>query len=54
MQKSYNTTKTKKEGENDYPLGKAVQEMGGYSHCVKDWKDTKVQINNFVAFGDNN
>ena len=43
-----------KEGENDYPLGKAVQEMGGYSHCVKDWKDTKVQINNFVAFGDNN
>jgi len=42
------------EGENDYPLGKAVQEMGGYSHCVKDWKDTKVQINNFVAFGDNN
>ena len=42
-----------KEGQNDYPLGKAVQEMGGYSHCVKDWKDTKVQINNIVAFGDN-
>ena len=41
------------EGQNDYPLGKAVQEMGGYSHCVKDWKDTKVQINNIVAFGDN-
>jgi hypothetical protein len=42
-----------KEGENDYPLAKAVQEMGGYAHCVKDWKDTKVQINNIVAFGDN-
>ena len=42
-----------KEGQNDYPLGKAVQEMGGYSHCVKDWKDTIIQINNIVAFGDN-
>ena len=42
-----------KEGENDYPLGKAVQEMGGYSHCVKGWEDTIVQINNIVAFGDN-
>ena len=42
-----------KDGENDYPLAKAVQEMGGYAHCVKDWKDTKVQINNVVAFGDN-
>ena len=41
------------EGQNDYPLGKAVQEMGGYSHCVKDWKDTSIQINNIVAFGDN-
>ena len=42
-----------KEGQNDYPLGKAVQEMGGYAHCVKDWKDTIIQINNIVAFGDN-
>ena len=38
-----------KEGQNDYPLGKAVQEMGGYAHCVRDWKDTKVQINNIVC-----
>ena len=37
------------EGQNDYPLGKAVQEMGGYTHCVRDWKDTKVQINNIVC-----
>jgi phosphomannomutase len=42
-----------KEGQNDYPLGKAVQDMGGYAHCVKDWKDTIIQINNIVAFGDN-
>ena len=42
-----------KEGQNDYPLGEAVQEMGGYAHCVKDWKDTIIQINNIVAFGDN-
>ncbi len=41
------------EGGNDHSLGKAVQEMGGYAHCVKDWKDTKIQINNIVAFGDN-
>ena len=37
------------EGQNDYPLGKAVQEMGGYAHCVKDWKDTKIQIKNIVC-----
>ena len=23
------------EGQNDYPLAKAVQEWGGYPHCVK-------------------
>ena len=40
-------------GGNDYSLGEAVKKMGGSSHCVKDWKDTKVQINNIVAFGDN-
>ena len=40
-------------GGNDHSLGKAVQEMGGYAHCVKDWKDTTIQINNIVAFGDN-
>ena len=40
-------------GGNDHSLGEAVKEMGGYSHCVKDWKDTKVKINNAVAFGDN-
>jgi len=38
-----------KEGENDYPLAKAVQEMGGYAYYVKDWKDTQVRINNIVC-----
>ena len=30
-----------KEGENDYPLAKAVQEMGGKTYNVKDWKETR-------------
>jgi phosphomannomutase len=34
-----------KEGQNDYSLAKAVQEMGGYSYHVKDWKDTESKIN---------
>ena len=34
------------EGQNDYPLAKAVQEMGGYAHCVDGWEDTRIQINN--------
>jgi len=33
-------------GGNDYSLGEAVKEMGGYSHCVNDWEDTKIKINN--------
>ena len=33
------------EGQNDYALAKAVQEMGGLSHCVKDWKDTMIHLN---------
>ncbi len=28
------------EGENDYPLAKAVEEMGGRAHKVNTWKDT--------------
>ena len=42
-----------KEGENDYPLGKAVKERDGYIFHVKDWKDTESIINRSVAFGDN-
>ena len=33
------------EGQNDYALAKAVQDRGGYSHCVNDWKDTIIEIN---------
>ena len=33
------------EGQNDYALAKAVQERGGHSHCVDDWKDTIIEIN---------
>ena len=40
------------EGENDYPLAKAVQDMGGYTYHVKGWKDTESKINSSVAFGD--
>ena len=28
------------EGENDYPLAKAVEEMGGYTHHVRDFRHT--------------
>ncbi len=42
-----------KEGENDYPLAKAVQDLGGYAYHVQDWKDTQFKINSSVAFGDN-
>ena len=34
-----------KEGQNDYSLAKAVQEMVGYSYHVKDRKDTEYKIN---------
>ena len=30
-----------KEGQNDYPLALAVQEMGGKTYHVKDWTDTR-------------
>ena len=33
------------EGQNDYALAKAVQEVGGSSHCVNGWKDTMILLN---------
>jgi len=33
-----------KEGENDYPLAKAVQDMGGKTYHVKDWEDTRTKL----------
>ncbi len=31
-------------GGNDYSLGEAVKEMGGYPHHVKDWEDTRTRL----------
>ena len=28
------------EGQNDYPLAKAINDIGGYSHHVKNWNHT--------------
>ena len=33
------------EGQNDYALAKAVQDVGGSSHCVNGWKDTMMLLN---------
>ena len=33
------------EGQNDYALGQAVQDRGGYSHCVNGWKNTMMILN---------
>ena len=32
------------EGQNDYPLAKALKEMGGYPHHVKNWEDTRTLL----------
>ena len=32
------------EGGNDYSLGKAVKEMGGYPHPVNNWKETRTKL----------
>ena len=37
------------EGQNDYPLAKAVQEWGGYPHSVNNWEDTRTQLKKFVV-----
>ena len=36
------------EGQNDYPLAKALKEMGGYPHHVKDWEDTRTRLSEFM------
>jgi len=37
-------------GQNDYPLAKALQEMGGYPHHVTDWKDTRTKLVELTDF----
>jgi len=32
------------EGQNDYPLAKALKDMGGHPHHVKNWEDTRTQL----------
>ena len=32
------------EGQNDYPLAKALKDMGGYPHHVKNWEDTRTLL----------
>ena len=36
------------EGQNDYPLAKALKEMGGFPHHVKNWEDTRTQLSEFM------
>ena len=36
------------EGQNDYPLAKAVKEWGGYPYTVKNWEDTRTQLSEFM------
>jgi phosphomannomutase len=35
------------EGENDYPLAKAVKDMGGIPYHVKNWKETRTILKGF-------
>ncbi len=37
------------EGQNDYPLAKAVQERGGKTYHVKDWEETRTYVNRFSS-----
>ena len=38
------------EGQNDYPLAKALKDLGGYPHHVKSWEDTRTQLEEFSEF----
>ena len=36
------------EGQNDYPLAKALKDMGGFPHHVKNWEDTRTRLSEFM------
>ena len=36
------------EGQNDYPLAKALKEMGGFPHHIKNWEDTRTRLSEFM------
>ena len=38
-----------KEGQNDYPLAKAVKEIGGFPYHVKNWEDTRTRLSEFYG-----
>ena len=38
-----------KEGQNDYPLAKAVKEIGGFPYHVKNWEDTRTRLSEFMV-----
>ena len=37
------------EGQNDYPLAKAVQKRCGKTYNVKDWEETRLWVNRFSS-----
>ena len=37
------------EGQNDYPLAKAVQERGGKTYNVKGWEETRTYVSRFSS-----
>ena len=37
-----------KEGQKDYPLAKAVKEIGGFPYHVKNWEDTRTRLSEFM------
>ena len=37
------------EGQNDYPLAKALKDMGGFPHHVKNWEDTRTRLSEFMV-----
>ena len=37
------------EGQNDYPLARAVKERLGYTYHVKSWEDTRTYVNRFSS-----
>ena len=38
-----------KEGQNDYPLAKALKDMGGFPYHVKNWEDTITRLSEFMV-----
>ena len=37
------------EGQNDYPLARAVKERFGYTYHVKGWEDTRTYVDRFSS-----